>query len=317
MGGGALVVGGVVVGVGAPVVVAGGAGVEAPGARLGLADLELDLLVLGTLGQRRGQQLRAVERDRLVHEVVLHLGRRVGRDAHRGVERHPGQPLGVAGADQIHAGVGHVDLGARHVALGTCADLEEAAGRAQVEVRALDGLLLHPDQALGEVDVGEGLLHRLGHELALELDVFLRLLGQAAGGAGVEAPGAVTGGGVIVPPGAGVVAGVCGVVGVGGGVTGAGTGVGVCGGSCASAAGAASSRHSKATTPARTIRMQRLPFPNTARAVSVTIAFAEHEDNTLLRDDSATRASTQRVGWWTARWTTGGGAGDIGGLLFP
>jgi len=52
--------------------------------------------------------------------------------------------------------------------------------------------------------------------------------------------------------------------------------------------------------------MPRLPFPNTARAVSVTIAFVEHEDNTLLRDDSATRAPTQRVERWMARWTTGG-----------
>src|SRR5438128_88697 len=130
----------------------------------------------------------------------------------------------------------------------------------------------------------------------------------AAGGAGVEAPGAVTGGGVIVPPGAGVVAGVCGVVGVGvaGGVTGAGTGVGVCGGSCASAAGAASSRHSKATTPARTIRMQRLPFPNTARAVSVTRPISVHENNTLPREEPATGRSTHCVATVDNRWTRGG-----------
>src|SRR2546428_4037442 len=134
----------------------------------------------------------------------------------------------------------------------------------------------------------------------------------AAGGAGVEAAGAVTGGGVIVPGGDGGAGAVCGVVGVGvaGGVTGAGTGVGVCGGSCASAAGAASSRHSKATTPARTIRMQRLPFPNTARAVSVTRPIFVHENNTLPGEEPLTGPSTRRVaavdnpgarGGW--RWT--------------
>ncbi|PYM25892.1 MAG: hypothetical protein DMD78_05660 [Candidatus Rokuibacteriota bacterium] len=127
----------------------------------------------------------------------------------------------------------------------------------------------------------------------------------------------------VVVAGAGAGAGI-GVAGAGAGVDGAGAGAGVgvagggvAGGVCASPSVATVKRHGSRATPARDIRMPRLPFPNTARAVSVTIAFAVHEDNTLLRGDSAARAATQRVERWTARWTTGGGAGDIGGHLFP
>src|SRR5690349_24341895 len=92
-----------------------------------------------------------------------------------------------------------------------------------------------------------------------------------AAGAGVVVvePGAVTGAGVIVPPGGGVTGTTCGVLGtgVGGGVTGAPGGIGCCGGVWARLAGTAVSRQSRPATPARTIRMQPLPFTKTARPV--------------------------------------------------
>jgi hypothetical protein len=87
----------------------------------------------------------------------------------------PRQPLGVLRADEVHARVGHVDLGARHIRLsGRVPTSKKPRAERRFRFGALDGLLLHADQPLGEVDVGEGLLHRLRHQLPLQLDIFLR-----------------------------------------------------------------------------------------------------------------------------------------------
>src|SRR5438477_2187230 len=105
------------------------------------------------------------------------------------------------------------------------------------------------------------------------------ITGAAAVG-GVVVAGAGAGGGVgVTGAGAGV------VVGGGGGVAGV----------CASLSVTAAKRHGTSATPARDIRMQRLPFPNTARAVSVTRLISVHENNTLPRGERLTRPPTRCV----------------------
>jgi hypothetical protein len=89
---------------------------------------------------------------------------------------------GVPRANHIDAGVGNVDLRARDIRLGPRAHLEEAARGTEVELRALQGLLVHADEPLGEVDVRVLLLHGLRDDLALELDVFERHVGLLARG---------------------------------------------------------------------------------------------------------------------------------------
>jgi len=101
----------------------------------------------------------AIEVDGLEDQVVLDRRGRVHVDGHRGVERDPRRPQRVPRADQIHARVRHINLGARDVGLGPSADVEEALRRPKVQLRALNRLLLHADQALGEQDVRVRLLH--------------------------------------------------------------------------------------------------------------------------------------------------------------
>ena len=69
------------------------------------------------------------------------------------------------------------------MATSTSARVTSASG-AEVQLRALQGLLVHADETLGEVDVGVGLLDGLGDELALQLDVLQRDLGELARGLG-------------------------------------------------------------------------------------------------------------------------------------
>ena len=156
----------------------------APQARLVRLRVQPRLPVFGPHTQRVFTQPRTVDRHRLVDEIVLDRERRGGGQPHRGRQRHARETLGVARADQIQPRVGHVHLGARDVGFRPRADLEEAARGAQVELGAVDGLLLDLDESHREVDIGERLLHRLRYELTLQLRVLEGDVGQLACGLG-------------------------------------------------------------------------------------------------------------------------------------
>ena len=149
-----------------------------PLGRLGSRGLELRLPVLRALDERAAPELLTVECHGLIDEVVDDLGRRVDVDRHRSVEGDDGGAQGVPGSDEIDPRVRHVHLGSRDVGLGPRADIEKSFGGAQVELAALERLLLHADEALTEQRVRVCLLDRQRDELPLELDVLDRDLGE-------------------------------------------------------------------------------------------------------------------------------------------
>ena len=143
--------------------------------------LQLRRPVLRALAESFGPQGLPVERDRLVLQIVPNLRGRARLDRHRSVESDARCAERVSCVDQADLGVCHVDFSAHDRRQGLRADIKEPFRRGEVELGALESLFLHSDEALGEEDVGVGLLHGEGDELALELDALRRHLRELAG----------------------------------------------------------------------------------------------------------------------------------------
>ena len=84
------------------------------------------------------------------------------------------KPDEVPGADHVDARVRHLDLGAGHVGFRLGADVEEAAGAPEVELRPGHRGVRHPDEPPGPEEVEVRLAHVLDDQVAHPLELARR-----------------------------------------------------------------------------------------------------------------------------------------------